>query len=60
MLDQIMLRHLPTAVCTIYEPRFPEQLRRRIAATALAVLNDCITREVFARRLSLIDFAGPL
>jgi hypothetical protein len=55
MLDQIMLRHLPTAVCTIYEPRFPEQLQRRRAATALAVLNDCITREVYARRLSLID-----
>ena len=46
---------LPTAICTIYEPRFPETDRRRLVATALAVLNDCITREAFLRGLTLID-----
>src|SRR4051812_40703304 len=47
------LRHrIPTAVCTIYEPRFPEADRRLVAATALTVLNDTITREAFSRGLS--------
>lgn len=55
MLDVIATRRLPTAICTIYEPRFPEPIRRRIAAAALTMLNDCITREAFSRRLTLID-----
>jgi hypothetical protein len=55
MLAAVLARNLPTAVCTIYEARFPEAARRRLAATALAVLNDCITREAFARGLALID-----
>jgi hypothetical protein len=55
MLDAVATRGLPTAICTIYEPRFPEAKRRRLAATALAVLNDCITHEAFLRGLTLID-----
>ena len=55
MLDGVLGRGLPTAVCTIYEPRFPDLRQRRLAATGLMVLNDCITREAFARGLSLID-----
>jgi lysophospholipase L1-like esterase len=46
---------LPIAVCTIYEPRFPDAVQRTIASTALAVLNDVITREAFTLGLSLID-----
>jgi lysophospholipase L1-like esterase len=53
---EITLKHpLPLAVCTIYEPRFPEPRRRRVASTALTVLNDRITREAFSRGLALID-----
>ena len=55
MLAAVLARNLPTAVCTIYEARFPQAELRRLAATALAVLNDCITREAFARDLALID-----
>ena len=55
MLDEVAMHGLPTAICTIYEARFPEPARRRLAATALAVLNDCITREAFLRDLTLID-----
>ena len=55
MLDDVLQRGLPVAACTIYEPRFPEQERRRIAATALAVLNDAITREAFVRDVDCID-----
>jgi lysophospholipase L1-like esterase len=55
MLDQVLERRLPLAVCTIYEPRFPEPVRRRLAATALTALNDAITREAFARNVDCID-----
>ena len=55
MLDQVLNRRLPIAVCTIYEPRFPEPMRRRLAATALTALNDAITREAFARKVDCID-----
>src|SRR5262245_39608250 len=55
MLDQLLATHLSIAVATIYEPRFPEPARRRLAATALTVLNDIITRQAFARQIDLID-----
>ena len=55
LLDDILKRPLPLAVCTIYEPRFPESARRRLAATALTALNDAITREAFSRRVDCID-----
>ena len=55
LLDAVAATGLPAAVCTIYEPRFPEPDRRRVAATALTLLNDCVTREVFRRNFSLID-----
>ncbi|HEY2186683.1 MAG TPA: SGNH/GDSL hydrolase family protein [Xanthobacteraceae bacterium] len=55
MLEHALTRGLPTAVCTIYEPRYPEPRLRRAAATALTLLNDAITREAFARGATLID-----
>jgi GDSL-like Lipase/Acylhydrolase family len=55
MLDHVLGRGLPMAVCTIYEPRFPDPRQRRLAATGLTVLNDAITRAAFARGLPLID-----
>jgi len=55
MLDQVVARKLSVAVCTIYDPRFADALQRRIGSAALAILNDAITREAFARDISLID-----
>jgi hypothetical protein len=55
MLNGVLGRGLPTAACTSYEPRFSDLRQRRLAATGLTVFNDCITREAFARGLSLID-----
>jgi hypothetical protein len=55
MLDSVAARGLPTAVCTIYEPRFPEAGLQRAAATALSLLNDLISREIFSRGLAMID-----
>jgi hypothetical protein len=55
MLEAVVSRGLPTAVCTIYDPRYSEQVRRGVAAAGLTVLNDSITRQAFARGTSLID-----
>ena len=46
---------LPTAICTIYEARFPEPDPRRRAAAALMLINDCIMRQGFANDVTLID-----
>ena len=55
MLDTVLDRRLPTAICTIYDPRYPDPRRQRVAVTALMTFNDLITREAFARGLPLID-----
>ncbi|CAO4152690.1 GDSL-type esterase/lipase family protein [Methylorubrum extorquens] len=55
MLDAVQAAARPTALCTIYDPRYPDSQRRRLIKTALALLNDVITREAFTRRLSLVD-----
>ena len=55
MLDAVQTTARPTALCTIYDPRYPDSQRRRLTTTALALLNDVITREAFTRGLSLID-----
>ena len=54
MLDQVLARGLPTAVCTIYDANYPEPERKVIVA-ALSLFNDAITRAAFARGLPLID-----
>jgi hypothetical protein len=55
MLEEALKPALPIAICTIYEPRYPEPRQRTVAVTALAVLNDRITREAFSRSLTMID-----
>jgi hypothetical protein len=55
LLAQLASTRLPVAVCTIYDPRFPDARLRRTGTTALSVLNDAITREAFARRFALVD-----
>ncbi len=55
MLDGVLARKLPTAVCTIYEARYPDPTTRKIAAVGLSVFNDVITRAAFARGLPVID-----
>jgi len=51
MLDGVLARRLPTAICTIYEANYPDLTTRAIAATGLSVFNDAILREAFARAL---------
>jgi hypothetical protein len=54
-IESVLRRKLPAAFCTIYHPRYPDPVERRVATTALAVINDCIVREVVARDLPLVD-----
>ena len=55
MLQGILARGLPVALCTIYDARFPDPQEQRLVVTGLSLFNDVITREAFSRRLSLID-----
>ena len=55
MLAGVLARELPTALCTIYYPRFPDAALQRIAVTALTVFNDCIIRATLAHGLPLLD-----
>ncbi len=55
MLDAVLARGLPTALCTVYDPRFPDPARQRVAVAGLALFNDAITREAFGRGLPLVD-----
>ena len=55
MLKEVLARGLPTAICTVYYPRFPEAALQKMAVTALAAFNDCIIRAAFARGLPLLD-----
>ncbi|WP_172402082.1 SGNH/GDSL hydrolase family protein [Ensifer aridi] len=54
-LDTVLAARLPTAICTIYDVRYADLNQRRIAVTALSVLNDCITRAAADRGVALID-----
>ena len=45
----------PTAVCTVYYPRFPDALTQRLAVTALTVFNDAIIRAAFGAGVPLLD-----
>ena len=55
MLEEVLARGLPTAICTIYYPRFPDTTLQTIAVTALTVFNDCIVRAALVHRLPLLD-----
>ncbi len=54
MAEVVTATGLPTAVCTVYDTRLAEPSPRVIRA-ALSLFNDCVTREAFARGLTLLD-----
>jgi hypothetical protein len=54
-LAAVLAENKPTACCTIYDPRFPDATRQRVAVAALGVFNDIITRAAFRHGLPLID-----
>lgn len=55
MLDAVLARGLPTAICTIYNPNYPDPTRQRLVVAALSHLNDPIVRIAAERGLPLID-----
>jgi lysophospholipase L1-like esterase len=55
MLEGVLALGLPTAICTIYYPRFPDAALQKVAVAGLTVFNDCIVRAAFARGLPLLD-----
>ncbi len=55
MLEGVLSAQLPTAVCTIYFPRFPDPYLQRVAVAGLALFNDAILRLAFAARLDVLD-----
>ncbi len=55
MLRAVLSRNLPTAICTVYYPCFPDADVQRLSVTALTIFNDCIIRAAIANRLPLID-----
>ncbi len=55
VLAEVLGQGLPTAICTVYYPRFPEAALQKVAVAGLTVFNDCIVRAAFAHGLSLLD-----
>jgi hypothetical protein len=55
MLDGVLARNLPVAIATIHDARYSDAARTGMSNTALAIYNDVITREAFARGLPVID-----
>jgi lysophospholipase L1-like esterase len=55
MLGAVLSRGLPTTLCTIYDPRFPDAREQRLAQTGLMVFNDVILRVAFERGLPVLD-----
>jgi hypothetical protein len=55
MLKTVLSCNLPTAICSIYYPRFPDSVMQRMAIVGLSIFNDCIIREAFTFGIPLID-----
>jgi lysophospholipase L1-like esterase len=55
MLKNILSYQLPTLICTIYHPRFPDPQIQKMSKLALSIFNDCIVSEAIASHLRLID-----
>jgi len=55
MLRALLACQKPLAVCTVYDPNFPDPLMQRLTTTALNIFNDCILREAITHGLPVID-----
>src|SRR5512138_1906150 len=55
MLKSLLALKKPLAVCTVYDPNFPDPLMQRLTTTALNLFNDCILREAITHGLPVID-----
>lgn len=55
LLEALLSYNLPTVVCTIYNPVFPDPVTKRLATTGLMVFNDLIIRLAAEAGVPLID-----
>lgn len=55
MLKAVLSKNLPTAVCTIYYPNFPEAFMQKIAVAALSAFNDVIIRQAVLSKIPVLD-----
>jgi lysophospholipase L1-like esterase len=55
MLSAVLAKNLPTAVCTVYFPRFPEPEMQKVSVAALSTFNDVIIRRAAANGLPILD-----
>jgi len=55
MLDIVLARNLPTAVCTIYNGNFPDPAYQRLAALGVAIWDDAILRIATERGVPVLD-----
>lgn len=55
VLEALLRRSLPTVLCTIYNPVFPDPTTQRLATTGLMIFNDPIIRLATGAGLPLID-----
>jgi hypothetical protein len=55
MLNSLLALKKPLAVCTVYDPNFPDPSMQRLTTTALNIFNDCILREAITSGLPVID-----
>ena len=55
MLDAVLAVGKPTAVCTIYDPNFDDDIEQRAAVLALEGFNGVITRAAVLHGLPVID-----
>jgi hypothetical protein len=55
LMQAIRDRGLPAAVCTIYNPCFPEGLLQREAVAVLCLFNHCILRNAHQFTLPVLD-----
>lgn len=55
MLAAVLQRNLPTVICTIYYPNFPDAMVQRLTVTASVIFNDVILRAAFVAGLPVMD-----
>ena len=55
MLSALLALKQLLALCTVYDPQFPDPLMQRLTTTALNIFNDCILREAITHGLPVLD-----
>jgi hypothetical protein len=55
MLRTVLREKIPTTVCTIYYPNFPDPVFQRLAVTASTIFNDVILRVAFRAGVPVMD-----